>query len=139
MGIPGSFFTSRIVDGRPEAFPIAVNWSKSGVTAASTVGPIRGPKERGGLMEKRREFLEALMRMANLKDLEQANDAARAVISLTKLVIGESFPRRSQMPHHPIFVKAGNRSRLLRRITSGAMNAYSKQGRQTRNWKEKDG
>jgi len=45
-------------------------------------------------METRREFLEAVMRMANLKDLEQANDAARAVISLTKLVIGEELSQK---------------------------------------------
>jgi len=42
-------------------------------------------------METREEFLEAVMRMANLKDLEQAEDAARAVISLTKLIIGEEL------------------------------------------------
>jgi hypothetical protein len=42
-------------------------------------------------METRREFLEAVMEMANLKDLEQADNAARAVISLTKLIIGEEL------------------------------------------------
>jgi len=45
-------------------------------------------------METRKEFLEAVMKMANLKDLEQANDAARAVISLTKLIIGEELSQR---------------------------------------------
>jgi uncharacterized protein (DUF2267 family) len=45
-------------------------------------------------METRKEFLEAVMRMANLKDLEQADDAARAVISLTKLIIGEDLSQR---------------------------------------------
>jgi len=42
-------------------------------------------------METRKEFLEAVMKMANLKDLEQADDAARAVISLTKLIIGDEL------------------------------------------------
>lgn len=45
-------------------------------------------------METRREFLEAVMRMAHLEDLEQADNAARAVISLTKLIIGEDLSRR---------------------------------------------
>jgi len=45
-------------------------------------------------METRKEFLEAVMKMANLKDLEQAEDAARAVISLTKLIIGEELSQR---------------------------------------------
>ena len=36
-------------------------------------------------MKTRKEFLEAVMKRANLKDLKQADDAARAVISLTKL------------------------------------------------------
>jgi hypothetical protein len=31
------------------------------------------------------------MKMANLKDLKQADDAARAVISLIKLIIGEEL------------------------------------------------
>ena len=45
-------------------------------------------------METRKEFLEAVMKMANLKDLEQANDAAMAVISLTKLIIGEELSQK---------------------------------------------
>ena len=45
-------------------------------------------------MKTRKEFLEAVMKMANLKDLEQANDAARAVISLTKLIIGEELSQK---------------------------------------------
>lgn len=45
-------------------------------------------------METRKEFLEAVMRMARLRDLEQADDAARAVISLTKLIIGEELSGR---------------------------------------------
>jgi len=34
------------------------------------------------------------MKMANLKDLEQADDAAQAVISLTKAIIGEALSRK---------------------------------------------
>ena len=45
-------------------------------------------------MKTRKEFLEAVMKMANLKDLEQANDAARAVISLTKLIIGDELSQK---------------------------------------------
>jgi uncharacterized protein (DUF2267 family) len=52
-------------------------------------------EEKGGdVMKTRKEFLEAVMRMANLKDLKQADDAARAVISLTKLIIGEELSQR---------------------------------------------
>ena len=42
-------------------------------------------------METRKEFLEAVIRMAKLKDLREADAAARAVISLTKLIIGEDL------------------------------------------------
>jgi uncharacterized protein (DUF2267 family) len=45
-------------------------------------------------METRKEFLEAVMKMANLTDLKQADDAARAVISLTKLIIGDELSQR---------------------------------------------
>jgi uncharacterized protein (DUF2267 family) len=45
-------------------------------------------------MKTRKEFLEAVMKMANLKDLKQANDAARAVISLTKAIIGEELSQK---------------------------------------------
>ena len=45
-------------------------------------------------MKTRKEFLEAVMKMANLKDLKQADDAARAVISLTKLIIGEELSQQ---------------------------------------------
>jgi len=45
-------------------------------------------------MKTRKEFLEAVMEMANLKDLKQADDAARAVISLTKLIIGEELSKK---------------------------------------------
>jgi len=51
-------------------------------------------KKRGDVMETRKEFLEAVMRMAKLTGLEQADDAAKAVISLTKLIIGEDLSRR---------------------------------------------
>jgi len=45
-------------------------------------------------MKTRKEFLEAVMKMANLKDLKQADAAARAVISLTKLIIGEELSQK---------------------------------------------
>ncbi len=45
-------------------------------------------------METRKEFLEAVMKMANLKDLKQADDAARAMISLTKAIIGEELSQK---------------------------------------------
>ncbi len=44
-------------------------------------------------MMTRKEFLEQVMKMANLRDMKQADDAAQAVISLTKLIIG---PKLSQ-------------------------------------------
>ena len=45
-------------------------------------------------MKTRKEFLEAVMKMADLKDLEQADRAARAVISLTKLIIGDELSQK---------------------------------------------
>jgi len=45
-------------------------------------------------MKTRKEFLEAVMKMAELKDLEQADNAARAVISLTKLIIGNELSQK---------------------------------------------
>jgi uncharacterized protein (DUF2267 family) len=45
-------------------------------------------------METRKKFLEAVMKIANLKDLRQADDAAQAVISLTKLIIGEELSQK---------------------------------------------
>jgi uncharacterized protein (DUF2267 family) len=45
-------------------------------------------------MKTRKEFLEAVMKMANLTSLKQADDAARAVISLTKLIIGDELSQR---------------------------------------------
>ena len=51
-------------------------------------------KKGGGIMETRKEFLEAVMRMAKLKDLSEADAAARAVISLTKLIIGDELSQK---------------------------------------------
>jgi len=45
-------------------------------------------------MMTRKEFLEAVMKEANLKDLKQADDATRAVISLTKLIIGTKLSEK---------------------------------------------
>ena len=45
-------------------------------------------------MKTRKEFLEAVMQMASLRDLKQADEAARAVISLTKLIIGEELSQK---------------------------------------------
>ena len=45
-------------------------------------------------MKTRMEFLQAVMKMANLPDLKQADAAARAVISLTKLIIGEELSQK---------------------------------------------
>jgi len=45
-------------------------------------------------MKTRKEFLEAVMKMANLTNLKQADDAARAVISLTKMIIGDELSQR---------------------------------------------
>jgi len=51
-------------------------------------------KKGGDVMKTRKEFLEAVMKMANLKDLKEADDAARAVISLTKLIIGDELSQK---------------------------------------------
>jgi len=45
-------------------------------------------------MKTRKEFLEAVMKLANLKDLKQADEAARAVISLTKAIIGQELSQK---------------------------------------------
>ncbi len=45
-------------------------------------------------METRKEFVEAVMKMANLKNLEEADAAARAVIALTKLIIGDELSQK---------------------------------------------
>jgi hypothetical protein len=51
-------------------------------------------RKGGEVMETRKEFLEAVMKMANLKDLKQADAASRAVISLTKTIIGEELSQK---------------------------------------------
>ncbi len=45
-------------------------------------------------MKTRQEFLEAVMKMANLNDLKEADNATRAVIALTKLVIGDELSQK---------------------------------------------
>jgi len=45
-------------------------------------------------MKTREEFLEAVMKMANFENLKQADDAVRAVISLTKLIIGDELSQK---------------------------------------------
>ena len=45
-------------------------------------------------MKTRKEFLEAVTRLAGLKDLKQADAAARAVISLTKAIIGDELSQK---------------------------------------------
>jgi len=51
-------------------------------------------EEGGEIMKTRKEFLEAVMKMADLKDLKEADDAARAVISLTKRIIGDELSQK---------------------------------------------
>ncbi|MCX8118078.1 MAG: DUF2267 domain-containing protein [Desulfobacterota bacterium] len=45
-------------------------------------------------METRKAFLEAVMKIAHLEDLKQADLAARAVIALTKAIIGEELSQK---------------------------------------------
>ena len=45
-------------------------------------------------IETRRQFLELVMKEANLESLRQADAAARAVISLTKALIGEELSQK---------------------------------------------
>lgn len=45
-------------------------------------------------IETRRQFLEIVMKEGNLESLEQADAAARAVISLTKTIIGEELSQK---------------------------------------------
>ncbi len=45
-------------------------------------------------MKTRKEFLEAVMRIAELEDLRKADAVARAVISLTKLIIGDELSQK---------------------------------------------
>src|SRR4030043_1104184 len=46
------------------------------------------------MMMTKKEFLDEVMKMANLKDIKQADDATRAVISLTKLIIGPKLSEK---------------------------------------------
>ena len=77
-------------------------------------------------METRKEFLEAVMKMADLKDLKQADDAARAVISLTKAIIGEELSQKVAESLRPIFVLDGNPSRPHRWMIMNVMSVYLK-------------
>jgi hypothetical protein len=71
-------------------------------TAPRIVGPMTStPKvevflwvKGGAFVKTRKEFLEAVMKMAELRDLKEADAAARAVISLTKAIIGEELSQR---------------------------------------------
>lgn len=45
-------------------------------------------------MKTRKEFLEALMRMAGLRNIEEADRAARAFIALTKMIIGPELSQK---------------------------------------------
>ena len=45
-------------------------------------------------IETRREFLEIVMKEANLKSLKEADAAVRTVISLTKAIIGEELSQK---------------------------------------------
>ncbi len=45
-------------------------------------------------MENRKEFLKAVMEMANLREIQEADAAAQAVIALTKGIIGEELSRK---------------------------------------------
>ena len=45
-------------------------------------------------MKTRKEFLDAGLKAGNLKDLKQADTVAQAVISLTKLIIGDDLSQR---------------------------------------------
>ena len=45
-------------------------------------------------IETRRQFLELVMKEAKLESLRQADEAARAVISITKAIIGEELSRK---------------------------------------------
>lgn len=45
-------------------------------------------------MKTRIEFLEAVKKLANLKDLRQADTVTRTVVALTKLIIGEELSQK---------------------------------------------
>lgn len=54
-------------------------------------------------MKTRIEFLEAVKKMANLKDLRQADTVSRTVIALTKLIIGEELSQKIAEKMSPEF------------------------------------
>ena len=80
-------------------------------------------------MKTRKAFLEAVMKMANLKDLKEAGAAARAVISLTKLTIGEELSQKIADVSPPDLGQGWSQSRLLRWMIMSAMSDYLKSGR----------
>jgi uncharacterized protein (DUF2267 family) len=45
-------------------------------------------------IETRKQFLQAVMKAAKLKDMKQADLAAKAVIALTKTIIGENLSQQ---------------------------------------------
>lgn len=67
------------------------------------------------------------MKMANLKDLKRADDAARVAISLTKLIIGDELSQKVAEVHLLIFVWVGNPFGLLKWMIMNEMNVYLKQ------------
>ena len=66
------------------------------------------------------------MKMANLKDLKQAINAARAVISLTKLIIGDELSKKIAEISPPDLREGWESIRANKWMTSGVMNAFSK-------------
>ena len=46
------------------------------------------------IMKTRKEFLEAVMKMAYLKDVKEADKVSRAVISLMKFLIGDELSQK---------------------------------------------
>ena len=74
-------------------------------------------------MMTRKEFLEEVMKMANLKDLTQADDAAQAVISLTKVLIGTKLSQKiarvlpSDLREGWEFIKAAFPKKAIKIIT----------------------
>jgi hypothetical protein len=85
-------------------------------------------------MITRKEFLEEVMKMANLKDLKQADDATQAVISLTKLLIGTKLSQKIAKVLPPDlregweFIKAAFPKKTIKIITGpGAEDADVRQ------------
>lgn len=54
-------------------------------------------------MKTRIEFLEAVKKLANLKDLRQADTVTRTVVALTKLIIGEELSEKIAQKMTPEF------------------------------------